>query len=570
MSRLFAQWRLRVRSLLKRTAVDQELDEELQYHLDREIQEGLAAGLSKQEARYAALRALGAITQNKEHCRDIRRVNWIEDLAQDIRYGVRALRKNPAFSMVAVLALALGIGANAAMFTVAYGILLRPLPYADADRLTAVYMNYAARDFAYGTMCVRDYLTWKEYNRSFEDPVLFRTQRMDLGGSGSVPEQVQGAYVTAGFFPTLGVQPLIGRTFASGEDQPGTTSFSLLSESIWRRRFAANSGVLGQTILVNGAPSVVIGVMPRVFQLPRPETELWTNLLLNPPTRYGPWFFRGLARLKPGVTLEQAQAEMDEIGLRMAQQNPYYKTVNLPVVRLRDALVGTAVKPAILVLTGAVGLVLLIAVVNVANLMLARATTRRREMALRLSLGAGQGRLVRQLLTESMLLSAVGGAAGLGLAWGGIKLIHLWNPGHLPLLDYVRLDAPVLAFVASVCIFAAILFGLAPALATGRADTNSTLKEGGRSGTASFARSRARSALVTAEVTLSLMLLSRSRPPAPQLHESAKRKRRLLSPARSKCSRSRSHQANRNMTTCEQESHFTMKSFARLAACPEC
>jgi putative ABC transport system permease protein len=390
---------------------------------------------------------------------------------------------------------------------VAYGILLRPLPYAGADRVAVVYMNYFPRDFKFGTMCIRDYLMWKENNRAFEDPSLFTSRRMDIGGKEGVPEQVQGASVTAGFFSTLGVDPLIGRTFAAGEDKPAAASLAVLSESVWRRRFAASSAVLGQTILVNGAPSTVIGVMPSVFGFPRRETEVWTNLALNPPTRYGPWFYRGVARLKPGVTLEQAQAETNNIGLRMMQQNSFYKRLTLPMLGLRDAMLGTTLKPAILVLAGAVGLVLLIAVVNVANLMLARATVREREMAVRLSLGAGGGRLVRQLLTESVLLSVTGGAAGLALAWGGIELVRVWNLGNLPFIDSVRLDGLAMGFMILISVLTGVLFGLAPALASARADLNSTIKEGGRTGATSQARGRTRAALVVCEIAVSLMLL---------------------------------------------------------------
>lgn len=302
-------------------------------------------------------------------------------------------------------------------------------------------MRYFRRDFAFGTMSVCDFLMWRENNHAFEEPSLFRNKVMDIGGGARFPEQTQGAAVTAGFFPTLGVRPLIGRTFSESEDKPVSGSLTVLGESIWRRRFGASAAVLGQTILVDGAPSTVVGVMPGAFRFPRRDTEVWTNLPLDPLARFGPWFYRGLSRLKPGVSMEQAQAETNQIALRIMQANPYYKRLMLPLMPMRDALLGTTLRPAILALAGAVVLVLLIAVANVANLTLARATVREREMALRLCLGAGRGRLVRQLLTESALLSAMGGAAGLALAWGGVALIRAWNPGNLPLIDSVRLDS---------------------------------------------------------------------------------------------------------------------------------
>ncbi|HLY18704.1 MAG TPA: ABC transporter permease [Bryobacteraceae bacterium] len=495
------------RNLFARPRVERELDEELRTYVAQLTDEKRASGMEAAEARRAARIESGGVEQIKEEVRQVRTGQMLEQLLQDLRYGVRMLRKSPAFTAMAVLALALGIGANTSMFSVAYGILWRPLPYANADRVAVVFMRYFPRDFEFGTMCLRDYQMWKENNRAFEDPSLFTMRRMDIGGKEGFPEQVQGASVTAGFFATMGVQPVIGRTFAAGEDHPASHSLAVLSESIWRRRFGAGTGVLGQAILVNGTQATVIGVMPDRFRFPNHTTEIWTNLVLNPPTRYGPWFYRGVARLKRGVTLEQAQAETNQIGLRMMQQNPYYKRLTLPVRGLRDALLGPSLKPAILVLAGAVGLVLLIAVVNVANLLLARATVRQREMALRLSLGAGRGRLVRQLLTESVLLAVMGGAAGLAVAWGGLALIRAANPGDLPFMDSVRLDAGALGFMMAVSMLTGILFGLAPAFQSARTDLNATLKEGGRTGAGSHSHGRARAALVISEIAVSLMLL---------------------------------------------------------------
>jgi predicted permease len=367
-------------NLFTRPRIERDLDDELRAYLDQLTAEKCGAGMGPAEARRAARIEFGGLEQVKEEVRQVRTGPMLGELLQDLRYGGRMLRKSPAFTLVALLALALGIGANTAMFSVAYGTLLRPLPYADADRVAVVFMNYFPRHFVFGTLCMRDYLMWRDNNHAFEDPSLFRGLRMDIGGKEGVPEQVQGASVTAGFFATMGVRPLLGRTFAKGEDQPATASLAVLSESIWRRRFGASSTVLGHTILVNSSAATVIGVMPEAFQFPG-RAEVWTNLPLKPPTRYGPWLYRGVARLKTGVTLRQAQSETDDIGLRMMQQNSYYKRVSLPVLDLREALLGTTMKPTILVLAGAVGLVLLIAVVNVACMMLARATVREREMA---------------------------------------------------------------------------------------------------------------------------------------------------------------------------------------------
>ncbi|HEY3739087.1 MAG TPA: ABC transporter permease [Bryobacteraceae bacterium] len=495
------------RNLFSRRKLDHDLDEELQSYVDLAADAKHDRGLSTEDARRAALVELGGAEQVKKEIRGARAGQLFLELLQDLRYGFRTLRHNLSFTLTAVCVLALGIGANATIFSVAYGILGRPLPYADADRVAVVYMHYFPRDFEFGTLCIRDFLTWRDNDRSFEQPSLFHTARMDLGGTEAVPQQVRGASVTAGFFPTLGVQPLLGRTFAPGEDKAGSTSLTVLSEAIWRSRYASSPSVIGRAVTVNGTSSTVIGVMPASFQFPRRDIEVWVNLPLNPPTRYGPWFYRGVARLKPGVTLAQAQQEINNIAPIMMREYPYYKKLTLPILSLRDSLLGSS-RPAILILAATVGMVLLIALVNVANLMMARATVREREMALRLSLGAGRGRLIRQLLTESTLLAMAGGAAGLALAWVGIHLIRVSNPGNLPLVESVQLDGVVVAFTVFVSMAAGILFGLAPALTCARTDLNATIQESGRTG-ASSSRStgRLRAALVIAEITVSLMLL---------------------------------------------------------------
>ncbi len=322
----------------------------------------------------------------------------------------------------------------------------------------------------------------------------------------AAPEQVSGAAASSGFFPTLRARPILGRTFLPDDDRPASAPVVVIGASLWQRRFGGRADVVGQPITLNGVPRTVVGVMPADFHFPGPDSEVWTNLPLVPPKRRGPFFYRAFGRLKPGVTIAQAQAEANAIGRRIEQTNPtVYRHLDLPVVSVREALVGS-VRTPLAVMICAVSLVLLIAVVNVANLMLARATVREREMALRLSLGAARGRLVRQLLTESVLLSGLGGGAGVLLAYLGIQFLRAANPGDLPRIGDVHLDGTVLTFSLLISVLTGILFGLAPALQSARADLSSTLKEGGRA-KAGATRQRTRAALVICEIALSLMLL---------------------------------------------------------------
>ena len=422
----------------------------------------------------------------------------------DLRYAFRTLARSPGFTAAAVLALALGIGANTAVFSVINGVLLRPLPYPGADRLVMVFDSFPQQGMEHGPACIPDFLDWKARSRSFQGLDAVATNRFTLTGDGEA-EQIVGAAVTAGFFDVLGVRPLLGRTFSAGEDQPGRAQTVVIGERLWRRRYGSNPGILGKQIALNGRPCTVIGVAPGSFQ--PGQREVWAILTLNPPTRRGPFFLRGIGRLKEGVTVEQAAADMASVARQVERDNPKdYGRLRYPVVSLRETVVGN-VRPLLWVLSGAVFLVLLIAVANVTNLMLARATARRREIAIRLSIGAGRGRLVRQSLVESLVLSLAGSAAGVGLASLGVRALRGLQPAGLPRIDEIGVDSRVLAFSLVVCLSSAFIFGLAPALGAIGAELGEALKEGGRGATDGRGRRRTRAALVVAQVMFSVMLL---------------------------------------------------------------
>lgn len=423
-----------------------------------------------------------------------------------MRYGVRMLVKNPGFTIVAVIALALGIGANSAIFTVVNGVLLRPLPFAEPDRLMNVMLTYPQRDASRASLSLADFLDWKAQNQAFESFAVFGAfGPFNLTGEQG-PENVSGVWVTADFFTTLGVQPARGRAFVSGEDQPGSSPVVVISNSLWQRRMGSDPDAVGKSITLNGTSYTVIGIMPAEFRYPE-GIELWGALPLTPPTRRGPFWLRGIARLKPDVTLEQARADMQAMAGRIQEQNP---NTNDPwtfnIMPMREVIVGD-VRPALLVLLGAVAFVLLIATANVANLQLVRAATREKEIAIRRALGASRGRLIRQLLTESVLLAWLGCALGLLLAMWGVDLLIALSPEEIPRLQEARIDTTVLLFTFSISLVSGILFGLVPALQGSTSRLNESLKEGGRSNSEGSARSRMRNLLVVSEFALALMLL---------------------------------------------------------------
>jgi putative ABC transport system permease protein len=487
----------RLRYLLRRDRASDELDEEMRFHLQM-----------KEQARgvHAARRQFGNFTLLKEVSREMWGWGSFDKLMQDVRYALRTMRRSPGFTAIVVITLALGIGANTAIFSVVNGVLLRPLPYPEADRLMGVYSHFAPANVPLGSFSVADFLDIRAEVKSLDHFSAYSRRRWTLTGSGD-PEILAGAGVTASFFNVLGIQPILGRAFLDGEDKPNGTPMVVISEALWHRKFGSDPGIAGRSIVLDGTGNTVVGVVRASFSFPQPGIDLWQLMAFAPPTQRFPFFLRGIARLKPGVSVEQAQAELNALAPGIEQKDPKtYQHLSFPLLPLQEAMVGN-VRLALLVILGAVGLVLLIAAVNVANLLLARAASREREIAIRMSIGAGRARLLRQFLTESVLLALAGGGAGVLLAWWGVRWLRTLTVANIPRLEEVQIDLNVLAFTLLIALASGILFGLAPAFETLRFRVNDILKQQERSGTASRSSLRTRSALVVAEVALSFLLL---------------------------------------------------------------
>ncbi|MFZ1973079.1 MAG: ABC transporter permease [Candidatus Acidiferrales bacterium] len=477
------------------------LEEEIAGHLKMAASDREARGESSMQANAAARRELGNKGMIQDVTHDQWGWTWLETLLQDLRYGARTLRKNPGFTMVALLTLALGIGANTAIFSLVNGVLLQPLPYPHPDRLVGL-----TRYFPKGPL-----VFMREQSRTMELVGFSDNKEFNLTGSGD-PVRLIGNSVSADFLSVLGEQAAMGRIFQKGEDQPGRDNEVILSKALWERRFHSDPNIVGRSITLEGVDRQIVGVMPGDFKFPSPKTELWVPLRLDPRNigdYWGDSYMALMGRLRPGATVAQARAELKAMRPRVlaayAWRMPDDSFIDASVVSLGEAIVGDA-RGKLLILLGAVGLLLLIACANVANLLLARATTREKEVAVRVALGAGRWRILRQLITESVLLSLLGAALGLGVAVYGLSIMKTGLPADTPRLADVALDGHVLIFTAFLAVFTGIIFGLVPALGASRVDMTETLKSSGQR-SATRGNHRASRLLVVGEVAISMILV---------------------------------------------------------------
>ena len=489
-------------AMLRRSRMEREMDEEMRFHMEAHAADLVARGAPQQEALRQARLEFGGVELTKDECRDAVGVSFLETLFQDLRHGLRSLLRTPAFTVVTVFVLALGIGSNTAIFSVVDAVLLRPLAYRDSGRLVTILMS------GEDPVSAANYVDWRDQSHSFAAMGAAEYWSPNLTGIDS-PEHIAGLKLTQNVLPMLGIEPLLGRLFVDGEDREGADREVILSYRLWQRRFSSDRNVLGKPIILDGNAYIVVGVMPQGFQFApfwATRAELWVpNALGSRIHDRGGNSLRIFARLKDGISLQQARAEIEGITQRLERQFPGTNR-DVLITPLKEKVVGPIETP-LLVLLAAVIFVLLITCANVAHMLLARAAARHREVAVRAALGARRGRIIRQFLTESLLLGSVGGALGLGLAILAARALIAMSPPSIPRVQTVAIDLRAALFLFSATLFTSIGFGLAPALQASSVNVNDTLKEGGRSQTEGAGRKRLRGLLVISEFALALVLL---------------------------------------------------------------
>jgi putative ABC transport system permease protein len=507
---MFSDVLIRLRALFRRSTVENELDDELRFHFDQQVEKFVQSGLPLSEARRRARLEFGGVDQLKEECREARGVHFLETSARDVRYALRMLRKSPGFTAVAVFTLALGVGANTAIFNVVHATLLQPLPIRQGSRLVVIWVNNLEHGWSRMGPTGQDYLDWKEQSKSFDDMFLFEHGSGTVTGLGE-PEQVAGLRVTTNFGDFFGIKPVLGRTFRL-EEAGGRHNFAILGYGYWRRHFNSDPSVIARGMTLNGEEYTITGVLPAEFAALFPEDVVVpfdTDWLKRADSDLGVF-----GMLKPGTTLKQANGEMNVIAERIASARPSRSGFGIVMVPLEDVRV-EYLRPALLVLLGAVGFVLLISCANVANLMLARSIVRQREMAIRIALGAGRPRLIQQFLVESTLLSLFGGVTGSFLALWSTNLLKIFVPSRIPIpnaaaavmLPSIHMSDAAFVFTIVISLLTGIIFGLIPALQSLRCNVNESLKEGGRGFVAGPRGHRTRSTLVIVESALAFVLV---------------------------------------------------------------
>ena len=509
---LFAALRYRLRILFRQEEFARELKEEIDFHLSLEAMQGKSSAAddtTRGDAPYAARRRFGNVTHYAEETRAMSGLGFFDMARQDLRFALRTFRHSPGFTAVAGLTIALGLGATTAIFSVVNALILQPLPYPDAERIVAVWMDnrrlHVREDFhSYPNLA-----DLKSQNQVLSHLAPYNAVGFNLTGSGE-PQRVIGGALAAEALGALGVKPVMGRLFTSENETTGNDAVVLLSESLWQAAFAGDAGIIGKQIELNGRKRTVVGVMPKTFAFPSERSQLWVPLVVPKQLRTvrDSYAYPAIGRLKPGVSLERARADMSAIAKRLAQQYPSNRDYGVYIVPLPEQVVGPTLRTTLWIMLGAVAAVLMIACANVANLLLSRAAVREREVTVRMALGASGARLIRQLLTESLLLSAISGAAGVLLAVGGLRVLRAVAPADLPRMDNIAVNGTVLLVTSVVTLATGMIFGLVPAIQSSRTRLSETLRDGGRAGMSGRSGQRLRRTIVAAQLALVVVLLT--------------------------------------------------------------